>query len=176
MCDGFLFSGGVDVNPTYYGENIAFDSVEIDEMRDGFEMSMFPHALASKKPIFGICRGIQVMNVCRGGTLYQHIDGHRQEGPGTNHAQNLNLVKDGYLQKLIGKDSICVNTFHHQNVKDVAPGLDVEAVSDDGFVEALRDPAHKFFIGVQFHPEIYIGQDDDDHSLNLFKAFIEACM
>lgn len=175
MCDGFLFSGGVDVDPKHYGETIAFDNVEIDEMRDGFEFSMFPYALESGKPIFGICRGIQVMNVCRGGTLYQHIDGHRQEGPGTNHTQKLNLTKDGYVQKLTGKEHIFVNTFHHQNVKDVAPGFDVEAVSEDGFVEIIRDPAHKFFVGVQFHPEIYVGQEDDDHSLKLFEAFIEAC-
>ena len=175
MCDGFLFSGGVDVNPKYYGETIAFDNVEIDEMRDNFEMAMFPHALASGKPIFGICRGIQVMNVCRGGTLYQHIDGHRQDVPGENRQQALNITKSGYLQQIIGADTIYVNTFHHQNIKDLAPGLSVEAISHDGYVEAVSDPAHPFFVGVQFHPEIYIGREDDDHSLKLFQAFIEAC-
>ena len=176
MCDGFLFSGGVDVDPKHYGEEIAFDNVEIDAMRDGFEMAMFPYALVSGKPILGICRGIQVMNVCRGGTLYQHMDGHRQEQPGTTHEQALNLTKGGYMQQLCGKDRIYVNTFHHQNVKDIAPGLVVEGVSDDGYIEAVRDPHHKFFVGVQFHPEIYIARDDDDHSLKLFEAFIRACM
>lgn len=175
LCDGFLFSGGVDVDPKCYGETIAFDSVEVDEMRDGFEMAMFPHALASGKPVLGICRGIQIMNVCLGGTLYQHIDHHRQEQPGTTREQKLNLTKGGYLQQLTGLDEIRVNSFHHQNIKDLAPGLDVEAVSDDGYVEAVRDPKHPFFVGVQFHPEIYIGQEDDDHSLKLFEAFIEAC-
>lgn len=175
MCDGFLFSGGVDVDPKYYGETIAFDNVEIDEMRDGFEMAMFPHALASGKPILGICRGIQVMNVCRGGTLYQHMDGHRQEQPGTIHEQKLHLTEGGYLQKLTGLDEIKVNTFHHQNIKDLAPGLFAEAVSEDGYIEAVYDPEHPFFVGVQFHPEIYIGQEDDDHSLKLFEAFMEAC-
>ncbi len=175
MCDGFLFSGGVDVDPKYYGETIAFDNVEVDQMRDGFEMAMFPHALASGKPIFGICRGIQVMNVCLGGTLYQHIDGHRQNDPGENRKQPLNLTKEGYMQQITGLDTIYVNTFHHQNVKDVAQGLTVEAVSEDGYIEVLRDPNHRFFVGVQFHPEIYCGRDDDDHSLKLFEAFIEAC-
>ena len=94
MCDGFMFSGGVDVDPKYYGESIAYESVEVDAMRDSFEMAMFPLALETGKPIFGICRGIQVMNVCKGGTLYQHIDGHRQETAGTDHKQKLNLTKD----------------------------------------------------------------------------------
>jgi len=175
MCDGFLFSGGVDVDPKCYGEEIAFDNVEIDTVRDGFEMAVFPHVLATGKPIFGICRGIQVMNVCCGGSLYQHIGGHRQDQPGTTREQPLNLTKGGYLQHLAGKDRVFVNTFHHQNIKDLAPGFVVEGTSDDGYIEAIRDPAHKFFIGVQFHPEIYITQDDDDHSLKLFEAFIEAC-
>lgn len=175
MCDGFLFSGGVDVDPKYYGETVAFDSVEIDEMRDGFEMAMLPHAMASGKPIFGICRGIQMLNVYLGGTLYQHMEGHRQEGPGTIHTQRLTLTEGGYLQKLFGKDHILVNSFHHQNVKTLAPGLVAEAVSDEGYVEAVRDPRHPFLVGVQFHPEIYVGQEDDDHSLILFETFMEAC-
>ena len=176
MCDGFLFSGGVDVDPKYYGENVAFESVEVDAVRDSFEMAMFSLALETGKPMFGICRGIQVMNVCKGGTLYQHIDGHRQENAGTNHKQPLKLTKGGFMQQLTDLETIYVNTFHHQNIKDLALGLDVEAVSDEGYVEAIRDPSHPFFVGVQFHPEIYIGQDDDDHSLKLFEAFIEACM
>lgn len=175
LCDGFLFSGGVDVHPKHYGEEITADNVEVDEKRDSFEMAMFPHAMASGKPMLGICRGVQVMNVCRGGTLYQHMDGHRQEQPGSIHEQKLHLTKGGYLQRLTGLDEIRVNTFHHQNVKALAAGLLAEAVSEDGYIEALRDPNHPFFLGVQFHPEMYMGREDDDHAYKLFAAFVEAC-
>lgn len=175
LCDGFLFAGGVDIHPKHYGEEITGENVEIDEVRDGFEIKMFPHVMASRKPVLGICRGIQTMNVCLGGTLYQHITDHRQSDPGYIRPQKILPVKGGYLHRLVGADEIYVNTFHHQNIKDIAPGLAVEAVSEDGYIEAVRAPDHPFFFGVQFHPEIYMGRDDDDHAHLLFKAFIEAC-
>lgn len=173
--DGFLFSGGVDLDPVMYGEEKQFDSVEIDAERDAFEAAAFPLILASGKPILGICRGIQAINVFMGGTLYQHMEGHRQDVPGVNRTQTLRVVEGTYLHALTGKDSIRVNTFHHQNVKELAPGLVAQAVSEDGFIEAIHDPSRKFLFGVQFHPEYYHDQPDDDHSFAIFKAFVEAC-
>ena len=175
LCDGFLFSGGVDVHPKHYGEDITGENVEVDEVRDAFETKIFPHVLATNKPVLGICRGIQIMNVCLGGTLYQHITDHRQSDPGYIRHQKLILDKEGHFYQLVGADEIYVNSFHHQNIKQLAPGLVIEAVSEDGYIEAVRDPKHPFFFGVQFHPEIYMGREDDDHSHLLFKAFIDAC-
>ena len=175
MCDGFVFSGGVDVHPKWYGEEITGQNVEVDEVRDAFEFLMYPHAMASGKPILGICRGHQILNVCRGGTLYQHIEGHRQTDPGFIKKQKLVLTENSYMKQLTGLNEITVNSFHHQNIKDLAPGLAVEGVSEDGYIEAFRDPDHPFFYGVQFHPEIYIGRDTDEHSHLLFDAFIKAC-
>ena len=175
MMDGFLFSGGVDIDPTLYGEEKAFDSVEIDPHRDAFEAAAFPLILASGKPILGICRGIQAINVFMGGTLYQHIDGHRQDKAGEDRTQHLKILEGSYFHDLIGKTDIMVNTFHHQNVKDLAQGLVADAVSDEGYVEIVHAPEHKFLLGVQFHPEFYHAQPDDDHSLAIFEAFINAC-
>ena len=175
MMDGFLLSGGVDLDPTLYGEEKAFDSVEIDDQRDAFEGAAFPLILASGKPILGICRGIQSINVFMGGTLYQHIDGHRQDRPAVERSQHLKVVEGSYIHGLIGKTDIMVNSFHHQNVKDLAQGLVAEGYSDEGYVEIVHAPQHKFLLGVQFHPEFYHAQPDDDHSLAIFEAFINAC-
>ncbi len=175
MMDGFLFSGGVDFDPAFYGEEKMFDSVEIDELRDAFEKTAFPYVLASGKPILGICRGIQAINVLMGGSLYQHMEGHRQEASGVHRTQPLTVLPNTYFHTLTGKDRIMVNTFHHQNVKALADGLVAQAVSEDGFIEAIHAPAHKFLFGVQFHPEFYHDQPDDDHSFAIFKAFVDAC-
>ena len=177
LCDGFMFSGGVDVDPKMYGEEIKFDSVEIDAERDAFEKLMFDRIYAAGKPIFGICRGIQSINVFMGGTLYQHIEKHRQDGtPGDERPQPLTAVEGGMLHRIAGKTDLHVNTFHHQVIKDVAPGLVADAWSEDGYCEAVWAPDYpSFLFAVQFHPEIYFWRTDDDHSLKIFKAFVDAC-
>ncbi len=174
-CDGFLYSGGVDVDPVRYGETKQFDSVEIDEARDAFEFAMFPAVYASGKPILGICRGIQSINVALGGTLYQHMDGHQQTQPGTERHQLLRLTAGTPLADICGKSEIYVNSFHHQNVKQLAPGLVTDGVSGDGYIEAFHDPRHRFLLAVQFHPEIYCACPDDDHAARIFRAFADAC-
>lgn len=120
-CDGFLYSGGVDVDPARYGESKQSDSVEIDGERDDFEFAMFPAVYDSGKPILGICRGIQAINVALGGTLYQHMEGHRQTQPGTERHQLIRLTPGTPLYAICGKSEIYVNSFHHQNVKQLAP-------------------------------------------------------
>ncbi len=176
LFDGFLFSGGVDVNPTLYGEEKQFDSVEIDNERDSSEKALFAAVYPTGKPILGICRGIQSVNVFLGGTLHQHIDGHRQDVGGENRPQAIQVVEGSMLHRFCGgKTSINVNTFHHQAVKNLAPGLVADAISEDGFVESLHAPAHPFLFCVQFHPEIYNPCPDDDHSRAIFIAFVEAC-
>ena len=175
MMDGFLWSGGVDIDPALYGEAESSPLVKIDALRDAFELTAFPMALVSGKPMLGICRGIQIINVAMGGTLYQHIDNHRQDKHGVERTHPIFLEKQSYLYHLIGKDEIMVNSFHHQNIKALGNGLAVDGVSHDGYIEAVHAPNHKFLVGVQFHPEYYHNQPDDDHSFLIFKALVDAC-
>ena len=173
--DGFLFSGGVDVDPTKYGEEKMFDSVEIDSVRDEFEEALFKAVYPTGKPILGICRGIQSINVWMGGTLYQHMDGHRQDVPPEVRTHPISITEGSLFHTLCGKTEVMVNTFHHQAVKTPAPALTVDAVGPEGITEVVHEEGHRFLLGVQFHPEFYCGGDDDDHSTAIFTAFVNAC-
>lgn len=173
--DGFLFSGGVDVDPVYYGEEKQFDSVEIDPQRDAFEKGLFNAVYPTGKPILGICRGIQSINVWLGGTLYQHIEGHRQTQPADVRTHEILIREGSMLHALCGKTSVMVNTFHHQAIKTPAPVLTVDATAPDGTVEAVHQQDHRFLFAIQSHPEFYYSREDDDHSLAVFRAFVNAC-
>lgn len=173
LFDGFLFAGGVDVDPVLYGEQIAFDSVEIDAERDSFELALYRHVIATGKPVLGICRGLQLINVAEGGSLYQHIEGHRQDVPGTQTEQKTLVYKGSMLMELIEEDQIMTNTFHHQNVKALAPTLLPDAESADGYIEAAHKSCHRFCLGVQWHPEIY--RQSDPAMQKLFAVFVNAC-
>lgn len=173
--DGFLFSGGVDVDPVKYGEEKQFDSVEIDDKRDAFEEGLFRAIYPTKKPILGICRGIQSINVWLGGTLHQHLDGHRQDVGADQRTHEIIIHEGSMLHKLCGKTSVMVNTFHHQAIKTPAPALTVDAVSPDGMIEAAHEEGHPFLFAIQSHPEFYYSKEDDDHSLAIFTAFVNAC-
>ena len=173
--EGFLFSGGVDVDPVYYGEVKEFDSVEIDEHRDAFEKALFSAIYPTKKPILGICRGIQSINVWLGGSLHQHLDGHRQNQPADMRTHEISILEGSMLHRLCGKNTVTVNTFHHQAIKTPAPCLTVDALSPDGFIEAVHEEGHPFLFAIQSHPEFYYSKEDDDHSLAIFTAFVNAC-
>ena len=171
--DGFLFAGGDDMDPAHYGEVKMFDNVEIDADRDAFELALYAHVLPTGKPILGICRGIQLLNVAEGGTLYQHIDHHRQDTPGTTTEQKTLVCKNSMLQRLTGRDELMVNSFHHQNIKDLAPSLCADAISVDGYIEAVHMEGHRFYFAVQWHPEIFRKQDESMQKV--FSAFVDAC-
>lgn len=171
--DGFLFAGGDDMDPARYGEEKMFDSVEIDADRDAFELALYRHVKATGKPILGICRGIQLLNVAEGGTLYQHIDGHRQSEPGTTTQQKTLVYKGSMLYSLTESEEILVNTFHHQNIKALAPTLTADAESEDGYIEAVHMEGHKFYLAVQWHPEIFRTQSPAMQ--RVFAAFVNAC-
>ncbi len=173
--DGFLFSGGVDVDPVKYGEEKQFDSVEIDSIRDEFEEALFKAVYPTGKPILGICRGIQSINVWMGGTLHQHLDGHRQDVSAEERTHPIEICKESMFHRICGKTSVMVNTFHHQAVKTPAPALTVDAVSPDGYIEAVHEEGHRFLFATQFHPEFYWQREDDDHSAAIFQAFLNAC-
>ena len=171
--DGFLFGGGDDIDPARYGETVQFDNVEVDADRDAFELGLYEHVKRSGKPVLGICRGLQVLNVAEGGTLYQHIDGHRQDKPGTETEQKTLVEAGSMLHALIGKEEILTNSFHHQNIKDIAPTLAADAKSADGYIEAVHKPGHRFCFAVQWHPEIY--RQTSAEMQKVFLAFVNAC-
>ena len=174
LCDGFLFSGGLDLNPALYGEEVKFESVETDEDRDNFESAIFPMIYATGKPVLGICRGLQASNVFLGGTLHQHIEGHRQTPvPGSQPMQPVNVVEGSKLAEITGESKLVVNSFHHQAIKDVAPCLSVDAVAEDGTIEAVHHKEREFFVAVQWHPELYV--EKDPAMQKLFLEFIKNC-
>ena len=136
--DGFLFSGGDDVNPILYGEMKSPKCGLISDERDLFEILLLNEVMKLNKPIFAICRGIQLINVALGGTLYQHIEGHER-------------IKHDVI---INNERISVNSYHHQAVKEVPPLLKVTAYTEDGTIEAVYMPGYKYLHAVQWHPEM----------------------
>lgn len=186
MCDGFLFTGGPDVSPALYGEDVLNDTVFCVEKRDRMEQIVLAQAMVAKKPILGICRGVQFINVVLGGSLFQDIPvqhpsgvNHRQEPPFDAPVHQVEIVKDSPLWKcLLGAEAgqkerlLPVNSMHHQAVKDVAPKLDVMAVSEDGLIEALYMPDYPFLWAVQWHPEVTVWTNEN--SRKIFRAFVEA--
>lgn len=173
--DGFLFSGGVDLDPKYYGEDKMFESVLISKERDEFEFALFNLIFPRKKPILGICRGIQFLNVALGGTLYQHIDHHSQKEGGDVCTQRVSITENTKLYEILGEKDILTNSFHHQVIKKLAEPLIASACSDDAYVEAveLRTQQHPFFMAVQWHPELFYCKDKGQQKL--FESFIKAC-
>ncbi len=173
--DGFLFCGGVDIDPKYYGEEPSEMLGETCPERDRFEALLFQTIYPLDKPILGICRGEQVINVFLGGTLHQHIEGHIQDGallPGSR-PQTVTLTEEGYLRRLLGIEQMQINSFHHQAVKDMGDGLVVDAMSMDGYIEAYHSEKHPFLLCVQWHPEIY--HTDCYTSQDIFRTFVLKC-
>lgn len=144
-CDAVLFSGGSDLNPKLYGEEITL-SVGIDDKRDKEEYEYLDAFTKKNKPIFGICRGIQVINVYFGGSLYQHIGDNHKDG-----AHNINIIKNSFIDKAY-PNGMRSNSSHHQAVKKLAPGFKISAISDEGIIEAIENPDKNIY-ATQFHPE-----------------------
>lgn len=163
-CDGVLLTGGVDVEPSEYGE-AAHPTVETDPVRDAYELALTREALARDLPVLAICRGAQVLNVAAGGTLVQDIPSarpgalpHQIEHPASAVAHDVQVPEGTCLARLLdrrlGHDrTVAVNSRHHQSIKDTAPGFVVAAMAPDGIVEAIEKPAARFCVGVQWHPE-----------------------
>lgn len=181
QCDGLLLTGGNDIDPALYGEQILNDTVEPAPERDEMESRLCHMAAQRGIPLLGICRGIQIMNVAFGGSLYQDIPAqipsyiaHRMEKPYHRSSHSCILTPDSPLHKLVGSHLISVNSHHHQAVKGIAPGFSVMGRCEDGVIEAIWNPDKKFMWGVQWHPERI--WDIEDSSAKLFEAFIRACL
>ena len=180
LCDGFLFTGGFDIAPTCYGEAVKDTCGEIDPERDEFDFLCFHRLIATQKPMLGICRGSQLINVALGGSLYQDIPSeistelcHRQGKPHSAPAHKVCILEGTPLLRLLGSKEIAVNSLHHQSVKSFGKGLEPMAFASDGVVEAYYMPAHRFLWGIQWHPER--SQEVDENSRKIFSAFAQAC-
>lgn len=173
--DGFICTGGDDIDPSIYGEEKHPKCGEIESARDVFELSLLNKVTALDKPVFGICRGIQVMNVALGGTLWQDLPSQWNEPRGTVHtirdSQNVprhSVTVSGTLRELLGEEIVTTNSYHHQSVKRPGEGLNVCAVSEDGVTEAIEHTGLSFYKAVQWHPEMY----PDEISRKLFFDFL----
>lgn len=181
LLDGFMLAGGGDVVPERFGEEAIPELGETTPVRDAFELEILGKIIERQMPVLGICRGIQVMNVAIGGTLYQDLPAqyhpedlsplsHKQEEPYEIPTHTVQIEPLSLLHSLTGQNELQVNSMHHQSVKAIAAPLRVVARATDGVVEALEHPGLPFFLGVQWHPERLA----DEASRQLFKGFIKA--
>lgn len=172
--DGILFSGGEDVDPAWYGEAELNETVKIDSVRDRSDSLLARAALASGKPVMGICRGEQLLDVIMGGSLYQDIPSQIPEtvGHGGGARHKIGVEPGSVLERLFGPDSLTVNSHHHQAVKAAAPGIRVTARSAEGVVEAYEA---EHVLAVQFHPEKML-RDGEDKWLALFEYYVNSCI
>lgn len=177
--DGFLLTGGQDVDPALYGAVKSPTCGETCPARDAMEPKLLTLALDADKPVFGICRGIQLLNVCLGGTLYQDLPAehgstvdHHMTPPYDRAVHEVTILAGTPLAALLGKMRLGVNSYHHQAVKTLAPALRPMALADDGLVEAAYLPGKRFCMAVQWHPEFSYKTDADSHAL--LAAFVRA--
>ncbi|GAA0181153.1 gamma-glutamyl-gamma-aminobutyrate hydrolase family protein [Clostridium sediminicola] len=177
--DKFIFSGGGDVDPLYYNESVMYRCGNINDMRDKFEMKLLKKVIEAKKPILGICRGFQLINIFLGGTLYQDLK--TQYNSNLNHSVNnvekykkvhKNIFqKDSILEKLFKTEEILTNSKHHQAIKTLAKGLKIESKSEDNIIEGFSSEELNL-LAVQWHPEMMF--ETHEEQLELFKWLIEA--
>lgn len=177
--DGFLFTGGQDVSPSIYGEEVLKTCGECCEARDTMEQELFKLAWEMDKPILGICRGIQLINAVLGGTLYQDLPSqrpsrleHHQRPPYDEPVHSVEIVESTPLHAVLDVSVLLVNSYHHQAVKELAPNLSAMAYSTDGLVEAVYAPEKRYVWALQWHPEFSFLKDKN--SKKIFESFVKA--
>lgn len=176
--DGLILSGGADVDPVEFGQQPNPNLGMVDVRRDKFEIALYHAFIEAGKPILGICRGLQVINVAAGGTLHQHIGDiagtwqHSQQAIDGTPFHEVSLTPRSRLAAGFGTERIRTNTYHHQSIDQVAPGYDVTAVAGDGIIEAIESQSGPFVLGVQWHPEMSFQMHPEHHVP--FKLFLDA--
>ncbi len=178
--DGLFLAGGVDVDPAYYGESPHPKLGDVNRDRDRVELTLLRWALEDDLPILAVCRGIQVLNVAAGGTLYQDIEAqvphaiqhnYHKIKPRHYRAHEVTVEPESRLAAVIGAGAVGVNSLHHQAVKDVAPGFCATAWAEDGVIEGIEGLNGHFAVGVQWHPEALAEQDRAMQAL--FDRFVD---
>jgi len=184
LIDVLVLSGGEDINPIFYGEDKLLDIKNIDKNRDKWELAFFKKAYELDMPILGICRGMQVINVSLGGTLYQDID--QQIDCNSPHRpvdlikkrnleyvhHKIDILRNTKLENILCSKELLVNSHHHQAIKDIGSDLKISARSECGIIEAVENKDKGFLLGVQWHPEDLI--ENYNCFNNLFNALISA--
>ena len=180
--DGLLFTGGPDVFPGLYRQDVSAFCGPVCKMRDDMELALFSEAVINmNKPALGICRGIQLFNVALGGTLYQDLPSqlkgkisinHRQNPPDNVPSHTVMINSGSPLHTLGITESIEVNSSHHQGIRELSPELESMAFAEDGLIEAVYMPGRKFVWAVQWHPERTLYEQ---YSRMLFDGFVGAC-
>jgi putative glutamine amidotransferase len=185
VCHGLLLTGGEDVEPARYGQSPIPEVGEVNPQRDEMEITAVHEAVRRGMPVLAICRGIQLLNVALGGTLYQDIPWqlggdvlHEQQAP-VNERWHSGRVQPGSgLERIFGSTELHINSFHHQAIRDLAPGLVATAWAEDGIVEGVEGRDHPWMYGVQWHPERGEAHgpagDVRDPDRRLFWAFVQA--
>lgn len=174
--DGLIITGGEDIHPSYYHEEPSTLCGEFSYHRDRYEFQLMAAFEATNKPILGICRGAQALNVFFGGTLYQDLSlkpdchiMHRQAGSRGYGCHSIEVVPGSFLDAIYQTGDL-INSYHHQAIKDLGAGLVVAATSKDGVIEAVQHQTKPIY-AVQFHPEVMVA--NDQKALQLFKQFVE---
>lgn len=177
--DGLIVSGGPDIDPQYFGEQPVPELGAVSPMMDIYENVLVRKILELDKPLLGICRGEQVLNVVAGGTLHQDLRRalpdvlkHGQDQPRWFPSHSVRIVRASKLAEIFEAEELAVNSFHHQAVAQVAPGFIASAHAADGVIEAIESQKHRFVVGVQWHPEGMWNQANNYDAL--FTAFIQA--
>jgi putative glutamine amidotransferase len=176
--DGLVVTGGAfDVDPSFYGDSGKHPTVKTKDRRTAFELAVAKGALARDMPVLGICGGQQLLHVVLGGTLIQHIPdtvadalAHEQPNPRDQAGHAVKVVKGTLLHRIVGAETLDVNSAHHQAAKDAPPGVVVDALAPDGVIEGIEAPRYRFCLGVQWHPEFHISEGDR----KIFTAFVAA--
>lgn len=167
-CDGLLLPGGADLNPKLYHQKPDPSVTEFFDDIDDLDLRLIHAFMKQNKPIFGICRGLQILNVAFGGTLVQDIPNHNQSADRHQMTHSVSINKDSELYKLLG-DSLQVNSLHHQIIDQLGEGLKAVALSPEGYIEAIEYPN---ILAVQWHPEALTNEAEH---LKLFEDFIQNC-
>jgi putative glutamine amidotransferase len=180
-CDGLLLTGGADVDPIHYGEQERHPTLSLEPDRDDYEFDLARAAMAANLPMLAICRGVQLLNVAAGGTLFQDLPSqspssvdHRVRQPLNQAVHSVAVTPGSRLAALVtvaDTHDIEVNSRHHQAIRTVAPGFAVAAVAPDGIVEGIERQGEHFCIGVQWHPENFWETGEFN---TLFEGFVEA--
>lgn len=182
MLDGLVLTGGDDIDPILFGEEPHRKLGPVVPARDHFEIKLTKQMLRLNKPILALCRGAQILNIAAGGDMYQdmydQIDRqllqHSQKASRTYSTHYVDVVHDTLLHEITQQDVIRVNSDHHQANRKIANGFLICGKSSDGIIEAIESKQHRFVLGVQWHPE-NMAVVDDDMSLKVYEAFINAC-
>ena len=176
-CQGFLLTGGQDVLPLQYGEQPLKECGEVCAVRDAMEQYLLSYALGTGTPVLGICRGLQMLNVFCGGTLWQDLPAqhptdirHSMCPPYDRAVHEVQIIPGTQLHAILGCSVLGVNSYHHQAIRTLGAALQVCAVSEDGLVEGVSQEGQAFVLAVQWHPELR----SDTASERIFRAFVQA--